>query len=124
MRGARALTIFLQSEKYTALMLRKSLAVLLIGFWVVFSGYDLLEDLDFSADYKIKNSLKVGSASVGKFPKLANDHLEHASNPLASVSGFFYFTDSLAVEFQRLDDVHKVFKENLRLYKLHCIFLI
>lgn len=91
---------------------------------MVFSGYDLLEDLDFSAGGKIKNSQKIGTAGAGKFLKLANDFLEHASDPLASGSSFFHWTDSLSVELQRLNDVHKIFKESLRLYKLHRVFLI
>ena len=38
--------------RYSDLMLRKSLAILLLFSWVILSGIDLLEDLEFDSEAK------------------------------------------------------------------------
>jgi hypothetical protein len=59
-------------------MLRKALAGLLVLSWVLLSGLDVLEDLDFSNQVKLHRSTKAAGSSVGQVSRLTNNIIESA----------------------------------------------
>jgi hypothetical protein len=104
-------------------MLRKFLALFFIVSWVGASGYDLLEDLDLSADVRAKNAQRSAIPVVEKFAKLANDSLEKVDHPPPSFADVPKRPGAKPV-FSRLDAAPLLVKEKFRLYKLHRVFLI
>jgi hypothetical protein len=102
-------------------MLRKFLAVLLIGCWVILSGFDLLEDLD------PPNQLGVHSANPcnGPLPNVSsgvnivNNIVESADRTQPFYAGLFKFPAVHSSVETALS-----FKKASRLHKLHRVFLI
>ena len=90
-------------------MLRKRLALLLALSWVILSGYDVIEDLDFLHRIELQNSADTlfrGSVSAGL---LAGNIVESADRPLlrytSSPEHYLEFTASYVPSSS-----HKVFK--------------
>jgi hypothetical protein len=101
------------------LMYRKSLAVLLVCFWVILSGFDLLEDLD--------ESLNPGSQSsrASRVPhgtpgiNIANNIVESADRIQP------FYADLLELPSAHSSaDLSLSFKKTSRLHKLNRVFLI
>ena len=66
-------------------MLRKRLALLLALSWVILSGYDVIEDLDFLHRIELQNSADTlfrGSVSAGL---LAGNIVESADSPASAL---------------------------------------
>jgi len=107
--------------RYSDPMLRKSLAILLLFSWVILSGFDLLEDLQFESG--------TSAYSQGPIDK-SLPYLKHraslANNIVESANHAQLFYPSLlrlaAVQWpiQPVLSFHKV----SQLHKLHHVFLI
>lgn len=100
-------------------MLRKALAGLLVISWVLLSGLDVLEDLDFSNEVKLHRSTKAVGSSVGHVSRGANNIVETA---------YRSETDDEAVlsQFIAQQSVarHTAILKKSKLHKLHRVFLI
>ena len=110
------------SDRYSAPMARKSLAVLLLLSWIILSGFDLLEDLGFETG---NSAYSQGSTNNHLLPhlkhrsSLANNIVESA----ASAQQFYPLTLRLIPNQSPIHPVlsfHTVFD----LHKLHRVFLI
>lgn len=63
-------------------MLRKRLALLLALSWVILSGYDVIEDLDFLHRIELQNSADTLFRGSGSAGLLAGNIVESADRPL------------------------------------------
>ena len=102
-------------------MLRKSLAILLVFFWVTLSALDLLEDLKFGSGgraYKQSPNDK-SSPYLNHRASLANNIVETADRAQLSYASLLRLT---AVQ----SPVHPLlsFRKVFPLHKLHRVFLI
>jgi hypothetical protein len=102
-------------------MLRKPLAILLILSWVVLSGLDLLEDLEFETNSRVHvgSSDKSSPPYSGHQVSLVNNIVESAQSETLSQLSLFELIPSHA-SGDSLSSFHKVSE----LYKLHRVFLI
>lgn len=100
-------------------MLRKTLAVLLIVSWVILSGLDLLEDLDFPIQIGVHSPLEDSVPNVGWGVNLVNNLVESGDRPRPSYAGLF---ERPAVDLPV--DAPTVSKKVSKIHKLHCVFLI
>lgn len=100
-------------------MLRKTLAVLLIVFWVILSGFDLLEDFDFPIQVGVRSPLEDSVPNVGRGVNLVNNLLESGDRPRLSYAGLF---ERPVVDLPV--DAPTVSKKVSKIHKLHCVFLI
>ena len=104
-----------------SLMRRKFLAVLLIGSWVLLSGFDLLEDLDSQTQFGLysANSCNGSLLDSGPNGNLTNNIVESADRTELSEASLF---ELLGVQFPVESSLSS--KRASRLYKVHRVFLI
>jgi len=102
-------------------MCRKVIAALLIAGWVILSGFDVLEDLEFPGQAAISRlSHEPDSAStVAGWGMLANNIVESAYRIQQAYFDLVGST-TLTLEFDAVPD----FRAYFHLYKLHRVFLI
>jgi hypothetical protein len=107
---------------YLEPMLRKSLAALLILSWVVLSGFDLLEDLEFKTG--------PGAYSEGTPDKTLPPHFKHRVSPAnnivesAHIEQLFHPSLLGLTAFRACNHSVSSFCWVSELYKLHRVFLI
>ena len=100
-------------------MLRKRLALLLALSWVILSGYDVIEDLDFPDRIELQNSADTLFRGSGSAGLLAGNIVESADRPqLRCASLPEYYLEFTASYVPSLS--HKVFK----LHKVNQVYLI
>jgi hypothetical protein len=102
-------------------MLRKPLAILLIVSWVVLSGFDLLEDLEFETGFSAYSG-GTGKTLPPYFKhrvSLANNIIESAHSEHPSYLSLLGLTVSHSPNHS-VSSFHRVSE----LYKLHRVFLI
>ena len=102
-------------------MVKKPLAVLLIVSWVVLSGFDLLEDLEFGTGSRtqVGSTDKSPPPYFGHSVSLVNNIVESAQGEQLSHLSLFELIPSHS-SGDSLSSFHKVSE----LYKLHRVFLI
>jgi hypothetical protein len=98
-------------------MVQKALAILLALSWIVLSGVDMLEDVDFESHSTPSAS---SSPSTAKPVKLANDHVELASRTFETLFR------STGLENNAWTNLAALSLETgaLRSHKDNCVFLI
>jgi hypothetical protein len=102
-------------------MLRKSLAILLLFFWVILSAIDLLEDLEFDSEASAYNNSPTDDSppnSTHRAP-LANNIVESADHAQLFYPALLRLTAAQS-------PIHPVlsFQKVSQLHKLHRVFLI
>jgi hypothetical protein len=100
-------------------MLRKALAGLLVLSWVLLSGLDVLEDLDFSNLVKLHRSTKAAGSSIGQVSRFANNIIESAYH-----SDAYYETVLKRFIAQQSAAAYTAIHKKSKLHKLHRVFLI
>lgn len=102
-------------------MLQRSLAALLIGSWVILSGFDLLEDLDSPSRFSVHPANACNSLLpyLGSGVNIVNNIVESADHAQRSYAGLFGFPS-----IHLSADIALFFKRTSRLHKLHRVFLI
>ena len=101
-------------------MVQKALAILLILSWIVFSGVDMFEDLDFESHSGPSVS---SSPHTAKPVKLANDNVELANHT-------FIYLKKLSRRMDLESTAHttpvdaSLDSRALRSHKDNCVFLI
>lgn len=98
-------------------MLRKRLALLLALSWVILSGYDVIEDLDFPDRMELHNSADTLFRGSGSAGLLAGNIVESADRPLlryASSAEYYFevtanYIPSLSQRVLKLHKVNQVF---------------
>jgi hypothetical protein len=98
-------------------MIQKALAILLAVSWIVLSGVDMLEDLEFESNASPSAS---SSPSTAKPVKLANNRVELASRALERL---FRSEDLEKTTFTKLA-APSLESGAVRSYKDNCVFLI
>jgi hypothetical protein len=98
-------------------MVRRVLAILLVLSWMILSGVDMLEDLDFDSRATASAS---SSPITAKPVKLANDNIELANRTYVSFEKFFVHRDLTKPNPTLVDPDSRV----LRSHKDNCVFLI
>jgi hypothetical protein len=101
------------------LMLRTTLAVLLVLLWVFLPGVDVLEDLDLPSETEVHSSTDVPLPGFGQIGKLVNNIDESADYSRLRGSSFL---QQAAVQLSFAAPT--VFQKSSKLHKLHHIFLI
>ena len=94
-------------------MLRKRLALLLALSWVILSGYDVIEDLDFPDRMELHNSADTLFRGSGSAGLLAGNVVESADRPQLRCASlpehYLEFTASYTPSpSQRVFKLHKV----------------
>lgn len=106
-------------------MLRKILAVLLVGSWIVLSAIDMLEDLDLANYVKIRAAKSSDFAGFRRATNVANNTVENGTRHIASAEvSLINPSPSENVGFQPHDKEASTPKNHLKLYKLDSAFLI
>jgi hypothetical protein len=106
-------------------MVRKALAILLVGCWVVLSSIDMLEDLDLSNYLKIHATERSDFVGFGRAARVANNIVENGTRHIAGAeAGLMIFPAWENVGFQPYDKEARTPKRNLKIYKFHSAFLI
>ena len=110
-------------------MARKSVAALLVAFWVVLSAIDLLKSLDLATHSKV-SSTKTSSPDLGRSSRARNIAVENANQivraevslttALACRNGRFHLS-ATETNGAREPDVPK---KNRKIYKLYGTFLL
>lgn len=107
--------------RYSDLMLRKSLAILLLFSWVILSGIDLLEDLEFDSEATAysQGPLDQSLPYLKHRANLANNIVESADHTQVFYPALLRLTAAQSpihpvLSFQRVSQLHK----------LHRVFLI
>jgi hypothetical protein len=100
-------------------MLRKPLAVVLIVSWIILSGFDLLEDLDFPIEGSVHGPLEGRLPNMGPGVDMVNNLLESGDCTRLAPSGL----RKLPVVDSPVD-APAVREKASKIYKLHCAFLI
>jgi hypothetical protein len=98
---------------------RKFLAILLIGSWVILSGFDLLEDFDLPLQTAVHNSLENFPPNGGPGVDLVNNLIESGDRTRFFHIGLF----GLPV-IDSLFDLPSISKKVSKIHKLHRVFLI
>ncbi len=101
-------------------MAQKALAILLILSWIVFSGVDMLEDLDFESRGSPSAS---SSPNTAKPVKLANDNVELANRTPTFFEKLSRYIDLESTTCTMLVDTC-LDSRSLRSHKVNCVFLI
>jgi len=101
-------------------MAQKALAILLILSWIVFSGVDMLEDLDFESPSSPSAS---SSPHTAKPVKLANDNVELANHTFIYLKKLSRRMDLESTAHTTLADA-SLDSRALRSHKDNCVFLI
>jgi hypothetical protein len=101
-------------------MVQKALAILLILSWIVFSGVDMFEDLDFESHSGPSVS---SSPHTAKPVKLANDNVELANHTFIYLKKFSRRMDLESTAHTTLVD-ESLDSRALRSHKDNCVFLI
>jgi hypothetical protein len=106
-----------------AMMLRRSLALLLVLCWITLSGMDALEDLDFDSHTTRDVGAAAGWPTASKPVKLAKDIPKSASgNPLSFERVIQQIKIENAVRQARFDVYPS--SQALRIRKEHSVLLI
>jgi hypothetical protein len=106
-----------------ALMLRRTVALLLVLSWLTLSGMDALEDLDFDSHTTRDLGAAAGWPTSSKPVKLANDIVELAnSNPL-HLTKIIKHLDLESTTRQPFLNLYPTSKVS-RIHKEHCVLLI
>jgi hypothetical protein len=100
-------------------MRRKFLAVLLIGSWVILSGFDLLEDFDLPLQTGVHSPSENSVPNGGPGVDLVNNLLESGDRTRFFHIGLF----GLPV-LDALFDLPPISKKVSKIHKLHRVFLI
>ena len=101
-------------------MLRKSVALAFVFIWIIASGYDLLQELDLSAQFKIKNAQKASLPGIAKLANLATDNPGNANPTLTPRAEILTASHSTALQLFENADI----KPDLKIHKLQRVFLI
>lgn len=100
-------------------MIQRALAVLLVLSWMIFSGIDMLEDLDFEAHAIPSATI---SPTTAKPVKLANDNVELANRTSLFFTRFFRRMDLESnTPTKLLDSDSRIPRSH---HKDNCVFLI
>lgn len=106
-------------------MLRKALAILIVGTWVFLSAIDMLEDLDLANYLKIHVGERADLARLGRGANLANNLVENATRHIAGADVSVVIPAARAnAGFQSHTKEAETPKKNLKIYKLSRAFLI
>jgi hypothetical protein len=97
-------------------MLRKWLALLLLFSWVIFSGFDIVEDLDLPDPLELHNSADAPSRGTGSAGLLARNIVELADRTHMRCSNLLeysfewtaIYTPSVSYGVSKLHKVHQV----------------
>jgi hypothetical protein len=100
-------------------MVRKGLAVILVVSWVILSGFDVLEDLNFPSQTELHASAHRASSASGHFSRWANNIVESAED---SESCHEKVLEQLVA--QRSAAVYTAKLKSSKLHKLYRVYLI
>jgi|SRR5688572_13240990 hypothetical protein len=101
-----------------ASMARKLLALLLLVFWISFSGMDALEDLDLPDQVKLYNSTASPLLDPGHNVRLAHNMVESAGQSRIRYPCFWEQSGKLLTTAPTLS------RKTPKLHKLHRVYLI
>jgi len=100
------------------------LAVFLVVSWLVFSGFDLLEDLDLFLYSKVCGASRSAFPGFGRVAKVANNTLENGSRVMIAEIGPAAPPARGNVAFEPHDKKAETPKKSRKIYQLHSAFLI